>query len=127
MANHAAASVETPCTVTEASSAVHTWTPPYELVTATGALIRLSSGLRAGSDVTVNVPSELLIVAVEPSPVLVAGTGNAYGSLGVARPVRVGDPWPAVTVAVSWRVQAPIERATGLLSPLARNGKEFTR
>jgi hypothetical protein len=30
-----------------------------------------------------------LTVVVEPSPVLVAGTGNAYGSLGKTFPVRM--------------------------------------
>src|SRR5208282_1813600 len=104
ISNQAAASVETPLTVTAASREVHSWIPPSALVTATGALIRLSSGLSAVSDVTVNVPSELVIVVVEPVPVLVAGTGNAYGSLGPAVPARVGVPWPVVTEAVSCRV-----------------------
>jgi hypothetical protein len=89
----------------------------------TGPLIRLSSGFRYFSEVM----TEPLTLYVEPSPVLLAGTGKAYGSLGVARPVRTGVPWPVVTEAELERLQTPTELATGLLAPLAVNGNEFTR
>ena len=58
---------------------------------------------------------------------LVAGTGNAYGSLGRTVPVRVTVPWPVVTAALLVRVHRPRVLPTGLLSPLARNGTEFTK
>src|SRR6266852_2186095 len=104
--NHAAASVAVPLTDTAASSAVHSCTPPPgDRLTVTGALIRLSSGLRYFSEVI----TEPLTVVVDPSPVLRAGTGNAYGSLGVARPVRTGVPWPVVTEAELRRLQTPTE------------------
>src|SRR5450631_1770606 len=77
--NHAAASVAPVVPGTAASRAVHSCTPPpYARLTVTGPLIRLSSGLRYSSDVM----TDPLTVVVEPSPVLRAGTGNTYGSLG---------------------------------------------
>jgi len=89
----------------------------------TGPLIRLSSGLRYSSDVM----TEPLTVVVEPSPVLRAGTGNTYGSLGVAWPVSTSVPWPVVTEAEPRRVQTPTLFATALLLPFTSNGNEFTR
>src|SRR6185437_9750554 len=121
--NQAAASVVEPFTVTAASSAVVSCTPPAPRVTSTGPLIRLSSGLSAASEV-ITLPST---VVVEPSPVLVAGTGKAYGWLRTAVPVSTGEPWPVVTEASFRRVQTPRVLPTGLLSPLARNGTEFTK
>jgi hypothetical protein len=89
----------------------------------TGPLIRLSSGLRAVSEVTVIA----LTVVVEPSPVLTAGTGNAYGPLGTTLPVSTGVPWPVVTEMSFLRVHRPRVLPTGLLLPFAKNGTEFTR
>jgi hypothetical protein len=109
--------------VTAASSAVHSWIPPSgPRVTETGPLIRLSSGLRAASEVT-GVP---LTFVTEPSPLLVAGAGKAYGSPGSTVPVRVTVPEPVVTAALLVRVHKPRVLPTRLLSPLARNGTEFT-
>ena len=66
-------------------------------------------------------------VVTEPSPVLVAGTGKAYGSLGSTVPVRVTVPRPVVTEALLVRVHRPSVSPTGLLLPSGRNGTEFTK
>src|ERR1700740_1431791 len=116
MANQAAASraLASPAGDTAASSAVHSRIPPNRVwVTETGPLSRLSSGLRAFSEV-MGRPST---VVTAPVPVLVAGTGNAYGSLLMTLPVSVIAAGSLTTSAVSVMLHRPSVLPTGLLLP----------
>src|SRR5439155_1651332 len=83
-----------------------------------GPVTRLSSGLRNAS--------EVMPLVTEPSPVLAAFTGNAYGMLGMILPNRVGVPEPVVTEMVFLSFQSPSVSATALFCPNSSNGNEFT-